>query len=69
MPLFLENYGLLSSTQSEIIKTLAIQKARPFTNHLEIETYTWGVLPASVQVPLNESIIREIAWVQSILGI
>ena len=69
VPLFLENYGLLSSTQSEIIKTLAIQKARPFTNHLEIETYTWGVLPASVQVPLNESIIREIAWVQSILGI
>ena len=69
VPLFLENYGLLSSTQSEIIKTLAIQKSRPFTNHLEIETYTWGVLPASVQVPLNESIIREIAWVQSILGI
>lgn len=69
VPLFLETYGLLSSTQSEIIKTLAIQKATPFTNHLEIETYTWGVLPASVQVPLNESIIREIAWVQSILGI
>lgn len=68
VPLFLETYGLLSSTQSEIIKTLAIQKATPFTNHLEIETYTWGVLPASVQVPLNESIIREIAWVQSILA-
>lgn len=69
VPLFLETYGLLSSTQSEIIKTLAIQKATPFTNHLEIETYTWGVLPASVQVPLNESIIREITWVQSILEI
>ena len=52
-----------------IIKTLAIQKVTPFTNHLEIETYTWGVLPASVQVPLNESIIREITWVQSILEI
>ena len=69
VPLFLETYGLLSSTQAEIIKTLAIQKATPFTNHLEIETYTWGVLPASVQVPLNESIIREITWVQSILAI
>jgi len=67
VPLFLETYGLLGSTQSEIIKTLAIQKATPFTNHLEIETYTWGVLPTSVQVPLNESIIREITWVQSIL--
>ncbi|MEA5457402.1 metabolite traffic protein EboE [Arcicella sp. LKC2W] len=67
VPLFLETYGLLSSTQSEIIKTLAIQKTKPFTNHLEIETYTWGVLPSEVQVPLNESIIREIAWVQRIL--
>jgi hypothetical protein len=69
VPLFLETYGLLSSTQSEIVKTLAIQKVTPFTNHLEIETYTWGVLPASVQVPLNESIIREINWVQSILEV
>ena len=63
VPLFLEKYNLLSSTQSEIIKTLNIQKAKPFTNHLEIETYTWGVLPAEFQVPLNESIIREIEWV------
>ena len=69
VPLFLETYGLLSSTQSEIIKTLAIQKEKPFTNHLEIETYTWAVLPKEVQVPLNESIIREINWVKSVLGI
>jgi hypothetical protein len=63
VPLFLEKYNLLSSTQSEIIKTLNIQKQKPFTNHLEIETYTWGVLPAEFQVPLNESIVREIEWV------
>ena len=63
VPLFLEKYNLLSSTQSEIIKTLNIQKERPFTNHLEIETYTWGVLPTEFQVPLNESIVREIKWV------
>lgn len=67
VPLFLETYGLLSSTQSEIIKTLSIQKEKPFTNHLEIETYTWGVLPREVQVPLNESIIREIDWVKRVL--
>jgi hypothetical protein len=63
VPLFIEHYGLLSSTQSEIVKTLSIQKRDAFTNHLEIETYTWGVLPADVALPLNESIIREIDWV------
>jgi hypothetical protein len=66
VPLFLEQYNLLSSTQSEIIKTLNIQKQKPFTNHLEIETYTWGVLPTEFQMPLNESIIREIEWVNSV---
>ena len=68
VPLFLEKYNLLSSTQSEIVKTLAIQKQKPFTNHLEIETYTWGVLPTEFQAPLNESIVREIEWVMSGVG-
>ena len=63
VPLFLEKYNLLSSTQSEIVKTLNIQKEKPFTNHLEIETYTWGVLPTEFQVPLNESIVREIGFI------
>jgi hypothetical protein len=69
VPLFLEKYNLLSSTQSEIVKTLNIQNQKPFTNHLEIETYTWGVLPAEFQVPLNESIVREIEWVLLAFGV
>ena len=68
VPLFLEKYNLLFSTQSEIIKTLNIQKEKPFTNHLEIETYTWGVLPPEFQMPLNESIVREIDWVSTAIG-
>jgi hypothetical protein len=66
VPIFLEKYGLLSSTQSDIIETLRLQKDSPFTNHLEIETYTWGVLPDEFQAPLNESIIREINWVKGL---
>ncbi len=68
VPLFLETYGLLGSTQKEIRETLAIQKASPFTNHLEIETYTWGVLPAAYQVPMAESISREIKTITDLLG-
>ena len=67
VPLFTESYGLLASTRKEIEKTIALQKAQPFTQRLELETYTWGVLPASVQIPLDDSISREIAWVQSLL--
>jgi hypothetical protein len=67
VPLFLEQYGLLGSTQSDIVDTINLHKETPFTQHLEIETYTWGVLPKEFQVPLNESISREINWVKSLL--
>lgn len=68
VPLFLANYGLLGSTQKEIIETLNVQKSSPFTRHLEIETYTWAVLPFEFQTPIHESIAREIAWVKTILN-
>ncbi len=68
VPLFLENYGLLGSTQKEIRETLSIQKSNPFTKHMEIETYTWGVLPAAFQVPIADSISREIKTIQELLG-
>lgn len=67
VPLFIEHYGLLSSTRNDIGETLALHKQKPATNHLEIETYTWGVLPAEVQAPLNDSIVREIAWVKTLV--
>ncbi|AFK01680.1 hypothetical protein Emtol_0526 [Emticicia oligotrophica DSM 17448] len=67
VPLFIENYGMLASTRSDIEDTINVHKQKPFTNHLEIETYTWGVLPTEFQAPLNESIIREINWVKGLL--
>ncbi|MFN3848367.1 MAG: metabolite traffic protein EboE [Spirosomataceae bacterium] len=67
VPLFIENYGLLASTRSDIVDTINVHKQNPFTNHLEIETYTWGVLPTEFQAPLNKSIIREINWVKGLL--
>jgi hypothetical protein len=67
VPLFLENYGLLGSTQQEILETMAFQSLQPITRHLEIETYTWGVLPAEFQVPMDQSISREIQFIQGLL--
>lgn len=63
IPIFLEDLGTLQSTQSDIIEVLAIQREKQLTGHLEVETYTWGVLPQSLQVPIAESISRELNWV------
>ncbi|RFZ81149.1 xylose isomerase [Mucilaginibacter terrenus] len=63
VPIFLESFGLLNSTQSDIREVLAIWKEQPFTNHLEAETYTWGVLPAELKIPIANSIGRELNWV------
>jgi hypothetical protein len=65
VPVFLENFGLLQSTQTDIVKVLSIQAQNPFTNHLEVETYTWGVLPDALKIPLTQSVIRELEWVRN----
>lgn len=63
VPLFLENYGLLESTQPAIREVLQLNQEAPFTDQLELETYTWGVLPEAMQLPIDESIAREMSWV------
>ena len=64
VPVFLENYGAFSSTQTEILTVLKELVANPsITQHLEVETYTWEVLPEDISLSLGESISRELSWV------
>jgi hypothetical protein len=63
VPIFIEDYQLLQSTQNEIITILESWLKKEFTQHLEIETYTWQVLPLHLQTDLTESIERELKWV------
>ncbi|MDN3585961.1 metabolite traffic protein EboE [Pedobacter aquatilis] len=67
VPIFVEDMGLVQSTQSDIKAVLDHQKKHRFTNHLEVETYTWEVLPTALKAPLNDSIVRELQWVKNIL--
>jgi len=67
VPLFVSSYGVLQSTQADIEKVLSIHDQNIFTFHLEIETYTWEVLPDDMRLPVNESIIREMQWVIDII--
>ncbi|WP_316793392.1 metabolite traffic protein EboE [Pedobacter frigoris] len=63
VPISIQDIGLLQSTQSDINTVLELQKARPFTNHLEVETYTWEVLPEQLKLPIAQSISNELNWV------
>jgi hypothetical protein len=67
VPLFVERYDILTSTQEDIREVLRLHREKPFTAHLEVETYTWEVLPKELRVPIHESIIREVQWVQQFL--
>lgn len=63
VPIFLEDLGRLQSTQSDIRRVLELHEAERLTNHLEVETYTWGVLPEQLRLPIADSISRELDWV------
>ncbi|WP_031426604.1 metabolite traffic protein EboE [Flavimarina sp. Hel_I_48] len=63
VPVFLEEFQGLFSTQDYILKTLDYLQKHPVTQHLEVETYTWEVLPESLKIDLSSSIIRELQWV------
>jgi hypothetical protein len=64
VPLFVQDYGALSSTQAEVRQALSLLLPER-VRHLEIETYTWGVLPGEMKLELVDSIEREYRWVLS----
>ena len=63
VPISIKEIGLLSSTQSDIETLLELQQAKPFSTHLEVETYTWEVLPEQLKLPIAQSISNELNWV------
>ncbi|CAN5583866.1 metabolite traffic protein EboE [soil metagenome] len=68
VPIFMEKYSLLESTQKDILEVLKLAKTQNYTNHLEVETYTWEVLPPEERLDLTLSIQRELDWVKNQLG-
>jgi hypothetical protein len=63
VPLFTSEYDGLGSTQADVRRVIEMAAATRVTRHLEIETYTWEVLPARLKIDLLESIAREYEWV------
>jgi sugar phosphate isomerase/epimerase len=56
--------GAFASTQDFLAELLAIQRRAPISSHLEVETYTWDVLPPELRdAPIADAIARELHWV------
>ena len=74
VPIYLQQFGLIRSTQNEITKLLDIlsgpaSELPEFTGHFEVETYAWGVLPEAMRLgSLNEGIAKEILWLKNHLA-
>lgn len=63
VPVFLADLGEISSTRSDLVATLAALRQRTRSSHLEVETYTWDVLPDDVRTGSKSAdIAREIAF-------
>ncbi len=69
VPIFIERMTHFGTTQSFLSEILALHRADPISRHLEVETYTWDVLPPSYRsVSLSAAIARELDWVKAQLG-
>ncbi|TWU38498.1 metabolite traffic protein EboE [Novipirellula artificiosorum] len=73
VPIFLERFGRLSTSQAEIRHCLlALQRPTSeleprieFTGHYEVETYAWTVLPEAMRKrELADDIAAELRWLQ-----
>ena len=69
VPVFLEDLGPLKSTRFALEQALAMHKKTPLSRHLEIETYTWDVLPDHLKTgDIVEYVCRELEWVKGQLA-
>lgn len=63
VPVFIDRFPHFYSTQADIEATLTQVLREASCSHLEIETYTWEVLPDPLKTDIVPSIAREYAWV------
>ena len=66
VPVFLDDLGAFRTTRFAIEDALKFHKANPVSRQLEIETYTWDVLPDSLKTGnIVDYVCKELEWVKS----
>ncbi|MDP7018027.1 MAG: metabolite traffic protein EboE [Pirellulaceae bacterium] len=63
VPIFLAKFGLLRTSQPQIIDCLSALRAKADVKHYEVETYAWDVLPDTLRKSeLADGVASEIRW-------
>jgi hypothetical protein len=60
VPVDADRIGPLGTTRPELAHALAAIAKLDYAPHLEVETYTWSVLPGMVSPDLTEGLVREL---------
>jgi sugar phosphate isomerase/epimerase len=68
VPVDAEHLGPLKTTRTELREALAAVKGLSYAPHLEVETYTWEVLPERSAVDLVDGLTRELTATRSLLA-
>lgn len=64
VPIFLDTLDGFATTQPFLREILTLHRQTPLSTHLEVETYTWNVLPPEHRaIDLDAAIAREMGWV------
>jgi hypothetical protein len=65
IPVFMDKLPVLHTTQDFLTEVLAIHRTSPISPHLEVETYTFDVLPEELRrVDVATAVARELTWVK-----
>jgi hypothetical protein len=67
VPVDAERIGPLATTRPDLRDALAAVAKLDYAPHLEVETYTWDVMPGRQQVDLADALAREIRAARSML--
>jgi hypothetical protein len=65
VPVFLEEIGPFRTTRFTVQEAFRMHRESPLSDHLEIETYTWDVLPAQLKTgDITDYVTRELDFVR-----
>lgn len=67
VPVNQDRVGELGTTRDDLRGALQAVAALDYAPHLEVETYTWNVLPGSKKLELTEGIVQELTATRELL--
>lgn len=68
VPVDAERLGPLGTTRADLQRALSVVPELPYAPHLEVETYTWEVLPGGGRTELVEGFARELRATTDVLN-